>query len=281
MNHWVNASPPDPGKASTANAAALVDRRLTDCAEQRGLVPNVVAVDFAVRANLAATVRNVAGELVDRARDGRDSGSTTTTGPTTSTTAPLTTSTTAPSPVETIPQSVQIPSLTGGDPTRFCAAVESAVPVLLAWAYAAISEPPDQYGVADLVYGPALERAMEAYSAPAPVELAAQALPLLNRARAASDALRQLGLNADTVAALAGRIDQDLRPADRPDAITLQRAIADEIGARIGASQFAAGAAAFYATQGDASTVADLGDVSGDVATAAGYGCITDIGTIG
>jgi hypothetical protein len=107
VNHWVNASPPDPGKAAQANDPKLLKSRLEECAADRARTPNVVAVDFSVRGKIAATVRDVASALRDRARGAPD---------TTPTTEPPTTSTT--SPPSTLPPAEPARPLPTSPPSR-------------------------------------------------------------------------------------------------------------------------------------------------------------------
>jgi hypothetical protein len=272
VNHWVGASPPDPGKASQANDPKLLQARLEQCAEQRGLVPNVIAVDFSVRAKIAATVRGVADALREHGR-GRTEAPSTSAPPTTTTTAPPPTTAPTAAPEEALPPATVITSLTGGDPTQFCGALVNAAPVLSAWAYAEFSGTPEQQGEADLVYGPALVRLMTAYLSSAPVELAALAQPLLARATAATDALRQLGVDDTTLAALADQAIQATAVADGPDGVTLQKTLVDRLTPTLSVGERAAASQAFSAAHGDPTTVTDLGYVSDDVASASNFDC--------
>src|SRR6185503_1375936 len=100
VNHWIEASPPNPAKAAAVNAPPVLDARLAQCASERGHVPNVVAVDFAVRGDIASRLRQLPSTLLEQSRSGVDlsptasiSESTTTTQPTTTTIAPAATTT--------------------------------------------------------------------------------------------------------------------------------------------------------------------------------------------
>jgi hypothetical protein len=273
VNHWVSASPPDPSEAAKANAQALLDARLTACAEQRGLVPNVVAVDFAVRGKIASTVRALAAALRDRAGGDDDRSPPTSVVPsTTTTTSPPTTSTTVPT-ADTLPAPTELAALTGGDPALFCPALVAAAPVIGAWAYAAFSATEADEGIAELIYGPALTRLMTAYVASAPLEVANQAQPFVARAAAAERALAQLGLDDAALAGYADTVVQALAVADAPDGVTLQTSVAADIAAKVGQDRLVAAAKAFAVAQGDPSRVSDLGYVSDDVAAAAGFDC--------
>ncbi len=273
VNHWVSESPPDPSVAAKANDKSLLDARLTQCAEQRSRVPNVVAVDFAVRGKIAALVRGVAHGL--RQRAGRGSGSSpSSVAPTTSTTeAPTTTTSTTAPTVDELPTATEFTSLTGGDPALFCPALAGLAPVLTAWAYAAFSATGADEGVAELVYGPAITALMTPYVASAPVEVANQAAPFLARAAAAVAALRQLGLDDTAIAGYADQVTQALAVSDAPDGVTLETSVAADMGERVGPDRLRAAASAFVAAQGDPSTVSDLGYASDDLAAAAGFDC--------
>ena len=270
VNHWVNASPPDPGKAGQANDAKVLRARLEQCATQRNRVPNVVAVDFAERAKIAATVRDVASALRQRVH-GTPSTPPVSASPTTTAPPPPTTTPVTVPPADPLPDVTQIPSLTGGDPTQFCTALTNVAPVLTAWAYAEFSGTEVEQGAADLVYGPALARLMTAYVAPAPIEVATLAKPLLARANAAVDTLRQLGLDDDAITALAEQAIQATAVADSPDGVTLQASLTSGLTKQVDEAQFTAAATAFRAAQGDPSTVTDLGYVSDEVAAASGF----------
>jgi NADH:ubiquinone oxidoreductase subunit 6 (subunit J) len=273
VNHWVNASPPDPGKAGQANNPKLLADRLEQCAGQRDRVPNVVAVDFAVRAKIATTVREVASALRDRVHGEPESTPTTAPPTTVATPPPTTPPPTAPGVEAPLPKATAITSLTGGDPTQFCTALVNAAPVLAAWAYAEFSATEEQQGEADLVYGPALVRLMTAYEASAPIEMATLAKPLLARATAAVDTLRHLGLDDDAIAALAERAVQATAVADGPDGVTLQTSLAADIAKQVGQDPLTAAATTFRAAQGDPATVSDFGYVSDDVAAASNFNC--------
>jgi hypothetical protein len=238
-------------------------------------VPNVVAVDFAVRGNITATVRDVADSLLGEVRDEHGARPTATTAPSPTTTAPTTAppTTTAPTPVDTLPVASEITTLTGGNPAQFCPALAAAAPVISAWAYATVGALPAEEGLADLVYGPALRRAMEAYVSSAPVELATRAQPLLDRATTATATLQTLGLDDAAVAALADQITQAVSVPDAPDGISLQTTTVAGLADRVGASRLDAAAAAFVTSQADATNTFDLGYVPGDVAAAAGFTC--------
>jgi hypothetical protein len=61
MNHWVSSSPPDPGLAAKANTRAVLNQRLEQCRRDRGLVPNVIAADFATKGDVVAVAADLTG----------------------------------------------------------------------------------------------------------------------------------------------------------------------------------------------------------------------------
>ncbi len=61
MNHWVGASPPDPDLAAKANKRVVLEQRVEQCRRDRGLVPNVIAVDFATKGDVMAVAADLTG----------------------------------------------------------------------------------------------------------------------------------------------------------------------------------------------------------------------------
>lgn len=59
VNHWVNRSPPDPATARRANSAGVLQRRVQRCLDERGLLPTVIAADFATSGQLIATAADI------------------------------------------------------------------------------------------------------------------------------------------------------------------------------------------------------------------------------
>jgi hypothetical protein len=84
LNHWLHRSPPDPGAAGAANAKAVLKSRIDSCQQQRHLLPNVIAVDFASRGDLIS----VAGDVDDRLRGRGPQGASTGAGGATSSAPP-------------------------------------------------------------------------------------------------------------------------------------------------------------------------------------------------
>jgi hypothetical protein len=57
VNHWVDTTPaPRTANARTVNATGFLDKRLADCRRRRGLLPNLVAVDFYRQGDVFAAV---------------------------------------------------------------------------------------------------------------------------------------------------------------------------------------------------------------------------------
>jgi hypothetical protein len=57
MNHWLRPDgPPDPSEAAQVNSKATLTNRIQQCIQQRGRVPDVVAVDFSAIGAMYSTV---------------------------------------------------------------------------------------------------------------------------------------------------------------------------------------------------------------------------------
>ena len=61
INHWVAIDPPDPNVARQANSRDVLLARANRCADERDLVPNIVAVDFYATGDLFDVVRELNG----------------------------------------------------------------------------------------------------------------------------------------------------------------------------------------------------------------------------
>src|SRR5205085_3607006 len=145
--------------------------------------------------DLVSTVRDVNAELLSEYRKVRGIKPPPVTGPTTTTTAPPA-GTPPPGPVlPPLDQGTPITRLTGGDPALFCPLIPAANKAVTAWALATFVSTPDSRGLPDLAYGPVVARDLGKAYAVGPVELARQGAAALDRARAAVDALRALGLD--------------------------------------------------------------------------------------
>ena len=244
VNHWVKASPPDPGVAQKANQQDVLDKRLTDCLEQRGMVPNVVAVDFAERGDLVSYTKEVNDDIrpiLEAMRGAKEAlSSTTTSVTTTTTTVPQATTsvppTTAPTTPTTEPKpSVQITDLSGGDPTSFCAAYDSGIASVVAWALASISSPYGQQGLVDLAYAPLLDRDFLNLYNVAPTALANQAKPFTERIERAMAELRSLGVTQQRIDRLAETASEQLNSPDNPDEATIELNLVSQLNGMLSA----------------------------------------------
>ena len=65
VNHWVSEGGlANPTAADTANQRSVLEGRLQQCFQERELIPNIVAVDFAGRGDLVATVADLNQQLM-------------------------------------------------------------------------------------------------------------------------------------------------------------------------------------------------------------------------
>jgi hypothetical protein len=284
LNHWVSESPPDPSAAQRANGSQVLQERMERCVEERGRVPNVVAVDFAERGDLLS----VTGDLDEALRslasgeapDGQASGSTNVP----ATTAPTTTSptTTPAGPTTTLPAApagTVVTDLSGGDPSRFCAAYPAAEQALVAWATATLAALPAGQGVVDLAYAPLMARDYLSLLDVTPTRLVALAQPLKARMDRALAELDGLGLGEVEIATMATRAADELAALGEPDAITVQLTLLAELERQVGEAKVAAAADRLVGE--DAVTTFDLGTVPEDAAQRAGYPCLETAVTIG
>ncbi|HEY6530837.1 MAG TPA: hypothetical protein VIY72_00940 [Acidimicrobiales bacterium] len=276
INHWVTYSPPDPGKAgSQVNSADVLKARIEQCLDERGVFPNVVAVDFAERGALMATVdsynqgtRSSVGNLRSSVEEDADSTGTTSPGGTTPSTLPEAVATSSAFKAPTV-----ITSLTGGNPAVFCAGTDQLVAVFTGWALADLSKPAAAGGLPALTYGPLVDRILRDLGPVTPVELARQLAPGVAQSAAAVDALRQAGFDQAAIDGLADALSEQLAgPA--PDLGVAEQLVVDRIQEQLGRDGTLALAQAFERDHPTPVGLFDLGDVSDDVATGSGWGCL-------
>jgi hypothetical protein len=274
LNHWITTSPPDPNVAARANAADVLETRARRCADERGQIPNVLAVDFSERGDVVGVAERLNRELLTEFREirsaGRDEPSSSST--TTTTTVPGT-GPQGPPPPPLDPPTV-LPSLTGGDPGAFCATVDPALRAFSAWAVSSVVSPPGARGLPDLAYAPIVARTLDATLAAAPVEIVRQATPAQQRVHAAVAELRALGLDDREIAALADLADRQL--ADDADALEVLEQLVTRLEELAGDDAVDASAASFVAQNPEPRDLFDLGEVPDDVAEAADYSCLVD-----
>jgi hypothetical protein len=273
INHWVGYSPPDPGKAgSLVNTEEVLRRRIEQCISERGVWPNVVAVDFAERGALVKVVDSYNAQVDSRLSELRGkpatTGSTTTTIAGTATTlAPVEASSSA------LGQATVVTSLTGGDPASFCRVVGPWVQAMAGWSLAELSKPPAASGLPSLLFGPLVDRQMPAVVASAPDELVVRFTPAQQQAAAAVQALRGAGLTQAQVDTLADAM-ADQFASGQPDAAAAAVRVDGLLEGMLGADGATALATAFGRSNPLDPAVFDLGDVSDQVATDSGYACL-------
>jgi hypothetical protein len=272
VNHWLSNH--DPGVYNKVNSRAELTKRLRECIAQRGRMPNVIAVDFSARGDLVGTVKATNDELLAQYRALRGIKHPPPTGPTTTTTAPPP-GTEAPGPVlPQLNQATPITTLTGGDPAALCATVPAANRAVTAYALATFVAPPGARGLPDLAYGPIVSRDLgKAYSV-GPQEVVRQGAAAIDRARAAVDALRGLGLDQAAIDGLAAKAETELTSTENRDPAVVQETVLDDVRARVGADRVTAAAAAFSDSHPEPPGLFDLGDVPDAVAQRDGYGCL-------
>ncbi|MGH9277103.1 MAG: hypothetical protein ACRD12_03195 [Acidimicrobiales bacterium] len=278
INHWLHASPPDPARANSVNRRDPLTSRLRRCLQERGLIPNVVAVDFAEQGDLIGTVKKINASLVDELRrvQGQPRPSTSVTTArggraTTTTVAGGEAAAAAPLP---LPTPTKITTLTGGNPQRFCVNAPPARAVIAAWALAQAVAPRGGVGLSDLAFGPAAARGLDALTPDLPAELVKTTAATRERARAAVQALTDLGMTAAAINDLASLAQARLTSGDYPDPVAVQAALLDKERALVGADRLDGAARAFLAAHPPAPDLFDLGEVTPEAATSAGYTCL-------
>ncbi len=276
VNHWVELAPPNPKVAQSANSRQFLADRLRRCFAERKQIPNMVAVDFSALGELLPTLRALNPDFVDQLAAVRRSG------PAQSTPAPAPTPP-KPQPITALPTPIPLTTdgvvtqFSGGDPTAFCAGWPRAADVVAAWAEASLMAVAGEEGLADLAYGPAGARALDAVSEVAPPEVARALAPTVERAHAAVAALRDLGLNEAAVAADAEVVIDASAVGTEAEGVTpatLARARTQLLDARFGADKVGADARAFAQAHPPAPGVFDLGGFAPHAAHAAGYDCL-------
>jgi hypothetical protein len=274
INHWVAYSPPDPGKVgSLVNAEDELSKRIDECIDQRGVLPNVVAVDFAERGDLVSFVKSFnedTRETLGALSGSSDDEATDTTAPDTSTTLPPDDVGSTSSAFQT---ATQITSLTGGNPEAFCSAVDPVLDVMTGWALADLAKPAQAGGLPALTYGPLADRLIQQILPVAPVELAQQLGAAADQSAAAVEALRQAGLDQSAIDALADALSDQLG-GPNPDSAVAERLIVDRLQTQLGRDATLALAKSFDVAHPTAGAVFDLGEVSTEAAAGSGYDCL-------
>jgi hypothetical protein len=268
INHWLTLSPPNPNLEAKVNSSAVLEKRVEQCLRERGLVPNILQVQFAERGDLISTVASLNDR---RLREDRAKANSAQIPPE----PPPHAAAPAPEPgqVRPLPEPTLITSLTGGNPARFCRVVPSTTLAVSAWAVAVLGADPSEAGLADLAYGPVLARDLGPYVKAAPDELLPHATPILDRANAAVESLRALGLKDRDIKRLAKSASDQLLGPDSPDGTVVRAELIKQLEKTVDPAALQQAAADFGAAHGDPTVLMDLGFVPREVGVAAGYPC--------
>jgi hypothetical protein len=269
INHWVTVSPPNPATGADANSQAVLNKRVEQCLNERGLAPNIIAADFAERGDLLSATEALNEATLREERKKAQQAQIPTEPP------PEATTPGAPDagPVTPIPESTLITTLTGGDPARFCRVLPAAELSITAWAVAVLQADLAEAGLTDLAYGPALVQDGRPYIAAAPQELIARAQPILDRATDAVASLEALGLKDRDIKRLANAASNELLGPDSPDGTVVRGELVEQLEKKVDPDRLRQAAADFGAAHGDPTALMDLGYVPREVGIAAGYPC--------
>ncbi len=274
LNHWLTTDRPDPNDGRKVNAAAFLEDRIRKCADERGRLPNVVAVNFAEIGDLKAVIKSINRDLLDQFHKLRTTGNRATNGPGPALTTPPGVGPAPPaaalSPIKPV---TVLNTLTGGDPTAFCEARQATRAAISAWAVASLSATPARRGLPDLAFGPIAERDLGASLAAAPTEIVALANPALDRARAAVNALRALGVDQAGIDRLAD-LGATLVEGDNVDPAAVEAKLLAELHSDVGQDRATSAAADFAAANPEPPSLFDLGDPTDSAAREAGYNCL-------
>jgi hypothetical protein len=273
INHWITSSPPNPSTGSDVNSTGALDKRIEQCLTDRGLVPNIVAVDFAERGNLVSTAQELNERRLREERTKAQEAQIPTAPP------PEPGATPDAGQVTPLPESTVITTLTGGDPVRFCRVLPAAKLSITAWAVAILQADPGEAGLTDLAYAPALAEDVRAYVAAAPQELVERAQPILDRADQAVASLEALGLKKADIKRLAKAAPDALLGAEAPDGTAVRAKLVKQLEKKIDPAQLRQAASDFLAARGDPTPLLDLGFVPPEVGVDAGYPCASERGT--
>jgi hypothetical protein len=269
INHWITVSPPDPPQEALVNSRAVLDKRVQQCLRERGLVPNILQVQFAERGDLIPYVQSLNDNRLKEER-AKAAEAQIPTQPPPGETAPSSPDVGSVAP---LPEPTTITTLTGGDPVAFCRAIPSTKLSATQWAVAILQGDPADAGRSDLAYAPLLAHDLGSYVKVAPQELQARAQPILDRANDAVASLRALGLTDRDIKRLANVASDALLAPEKPDGTTVRDQVLKQIEKKVDSSQLNQAATDFLAAHGDPTPIMDLGFVPHDVAVAAGLPC--------
>ncbi|HEV3135944.1 MAG TPA: hypothetical protein VG348_14730 [Acidimicrobiia bacterium] len=273
INHWITVSPPNPQEEALVNSRAVLDKRIEQCLKERGLVPNILQVQFAERGDLISTVQSLNDNRLKEERAKANEAQIPASPPPDATSAPASPDVGAVTP---LPEPTVITSLTGGNPAAFCRVLPSARLSVTAWAVAILQGQPTDAGLSDLAYAPLLTQDLRSYTKVAPQELQAQAQPILDRENDAVASLRALGLKDRDIKRLASTASDLLLGPDKPDGTTVRDELVKQLEKKIDAPRLEQAATDFGNAHGDPTSIMDLGSVSKEVGVAAGYPCAAE-----
>ena len=275
VNHWVADSPPDPAAAAKVNTRAALTKRITACADQRGLIPNVVAVDFAERSAVVKTVAALNTTLLRDLRQIRRRGAGAPAGaPGTAPTSRDRSGSDEEPAVSLLSEPTAITTLTGGDPVAFCTNKDLALSAITTWALASVGAPPGQVLRPDLSMAPLVSRALQVVLPASPDEVKARLAAVDERSSQAVATLRALGLTDTQLAQLADIAAKDLASPRVDDQATEQHVadvLADMVG---GKAKLADAVHAFGRAHPRPANLFDLGQVSPALANSSGFSCL-------
>lgn len=276
INHWVAASPPNPSSAKRANSTEELTKRLERCAEERGMVPNIVAADFAEKGDVVKVTRELNQSLLEEIKDLKNQarGAITGTEGTDADAGGGTVTGDGSSDGSTFGVTTTYTQLTGGDPAGFCAVVGPASSVGASWALANAFASGDQVGLADLAFGPLAARSLDAASPVAPDEIVAHLALATARAHQAVAVLQGLGLTDSQIAELADLAANAANDPATADPIQVQAVVIDRIGQLTSPDRVQAAGVAFARDNPPPDGLFDFGVVTDAVARAAGFDCL-------
>ena len=272
INHWITVSPPNPPEEALANSRAVLDKRVQQCLRERGLVPNILQVQFAERGDLIPYVQSLNDNRLKEER-AKAAEAQIPSQPPPGETAPSSSDVGSVAP---LPEPTTITTLTGGDPVAFCRAIPSTKLSATQWAVAILQGDPADAGRSDLAYAPLLAHDLGSYVKVAPQELQARAQPILDRANDAVASLRALGLTDRDIKRLANVASDALLAPEKPDGTTVRDQVLKQIEKKVDSTQLNQAATDFLAAHGDPTPIMDLGFVPRDVALAAGLPCANE-----
>jgi hypothetical protein len=108
----------------------------------------------------------------------------------------------------------------------------------------------------------------------APSELVQQLTAARDRAGAAVQAIRDLGVDQAAIDGLADQTQSQLSGIDQPDPVAAETAALDRLRTLVGDERLNAAAQAFATANPEPPGLFDLGEVSDNAAREAGYDCL-------